>query len=82
MINALIGVRNGGLSIKSAALRYGIPRTTLRQYIKKCDNKNGIDWTSPILEGAPKLTPNYAVNIFFQPTKFVYQNIFKRWPNA
>lgn len=66
MRKAIYSIMEGGLSTKAAALRYDIPRTTLRRYLKKCqDHQQEIDWNSDILEGAPRLTPNYTVNQIF-----------------
>lgn len=66
MRNALRDIENGGLSVKAAAIRYGIPRTTLRRYVAKIkDRRDEIDWNSPVLQGAPRLVPNYTVNQIF-----------------
>lgn len=66
MRNAVRDVMNSGLSVKAAAVKHNIPRTTLRRYIAKCKEKEeAIDWNSPILEGAPRLTPNYHINQIF-----------------
>ena len=66
MRNAVSDVLNGGLSAKAAAIKHNIPRSTLRRYLKKCNDKaDQIDWNSPFLEGAPRLTPNYSINQIF-----------------
>lgn len=66
MRNALRDIENGGLSVKAAAVRYEIPRTTLRRYVAKIkDRRDEIDWNSPVLEGTPRLEPNYTVNRIF-----------------
>lgn len=64
MWNALHSIKNGGLSVKAASMKYNIPRTTLRRYVKKCENRE-IDWEDPTAEGIPRLTPNYSVNKIF-----------------
>ncbi|KAF5289027.1 hypothetical protein FQA39_LY03906 [Lamprigera yunnana] len=67
---AIHGVVIMGLFLKRASLVYNIPRTTLRRYYKKCKNKEeDIDWNSSILEGAPRLTPNYSENKIFTDRK-------------
>lgn len=66
MRNAVYDIEQSGISTKAAAMKYGIPRTTLRRYLKKCRNSTErIDWSSPILEGCPRMTPNYSVNKIF-----------------
>lgn len=66
MRNAVRDVINGGFLDKAAAVKHNIPRTTLRRYVGKCQEKEeAIDWNSPILEGAPRLTPNYRINQVF-----------------
>lgn len=66
MRRAIYEVMEGGLSQKAAALKYDIPRTTLRRYLKKCqENKDNIDLSSDLLEGAPRMTPNYSINQIF-----------------
>lgn len=66
MRNAVYDIEQGGISTKAAAMKYGIPRTTLRRYLKKCRNSTEtINWSSPILEGCPRMTPNYSVNKIF-----------------
>lgn len=66
MRKAILDVVNGGSSVKAAAIKHSIPRTTLRRYLKKCNEKEDeINWNSPFLEGAPRLTPNYSVNQIF-----------------
>lgn len=66
MRNAVRDVINGGFSVKAAAVKHNIPRTSLRRYVGKCQEKEEvIDWNSPILEGAPRLTPNYRINQVF-----------------
>lgn len=63
MRNALRDIENSGLSVKAAAIRYEIPRTTLRRYVDKIkDRREKIDWNSPVL---PRLEPNYKVNQIF-----------------
>ncbi|XP_030758016.1 uncharacterized protein LOC115883747 [Sitophilus oryzae] len=55
---ALNDIKNNGLSVKAAALRYKIPRTTLRRYVNKFENVE----PENIQAG---LTPNYTVNRIF-----------------
>ncbi|XP_072377979.1 uncharacterized protein [Diabrotica undecimpunctata] len=70
MRKAIYDVCEGGLSQKAAALKYDISRTTFRRYFKKWnENKNNLDWTSNVLEEAPRLTPNYDINQFFFSTE-------------
>lgn len=55
---ALNDIKNNGLSVKAAALRHKIPRTTLRRYVRKFENVEAEN----IQAG---LTPNYTVNRIF-----------------
>ncbi|KAF5270705.1 hypothetical protein FQA39_LY01443 [Lamprigera yunnana] len=76
MRNAVHAVVMMGLSLKKASLTYNITRTTSRRYYEKCKNKEEeIDWNSSILEGAPRLTPNY-IKIYLQQKKALYENSF------
>lgn len=52
---ALNDIKNNGLSVKAAALRHKIPRTTLRRYVKKFENVEAENIQA-------SLTPNYTVN--------------------
>lgn len=57
MRRATYDVMEGGLSQEAPALQYNIRMTTFRMYIKKCqENRNNIEWTSDVLEEAPRLT--------------------------
>lgn len=58
----------GGLSQKSASARYNIPQNALRRNVKNVKTKI-IYCEYPILEGSPRLTPNYRVNQFFSVAK-------------
>lgn len=64
MFSAVQSHLNGGLSIKQAALRYNISRTTLTRYIVKCKNKN-INWEEATLTDVPRMVPNYNVRQVF-----------------
>lgn len=58
---AVMDVLNGGLSAKAAAIRYNIPRTTLRRYLQKCRDHN-INLEEPVF---PRMCPNYKVRKIF-----------------
>ncbi|KAL3284358.1 hypothetical protein HHI36_018522 [Cryptolaemus montrouzieri] len=83
MCDALRDVENNVLLVKAAAIRYNIPRTTLRRCVMRVkDERDEIDWNSPILEGAPRLYPNYTVNkIFSSDEEEVLSNYFKTMAN-
>ncbi|KAK9751302.1 CENP-B N-terminal DNA-binding domain [Popillia japonica] len=59
MKEALISIKDRGLSTKAAAKRHNIPRTTLRRYKQKFEN---IEDITMVTTG---LSPNYTINKIF-----------------
>ncbi|KAF2901770.1 hypothetical protein ILUMI_04414 [Ignelater luminosus] len=52
-----------GLSKKAVALKYGVPHTTFRRYLRKRENNRvNIDWRLEVFKGASRLTLNYTIN--------------------
>lgn len=50
--------------LNTVAREFSIPRTTLRRYVQKCNNKE-IDWDNDIPSTIPSMKPNYDVRRIF-----------------
>lgn len=66
MIEAVKSILKGGLSVKSAGIRFNIPRTTLSRYVRKCGDQD-INWEYGT--GIPRMTPNYSIRQVFTKTE-------------